>query len=317
MRFYIDCPYTEKEEAKSLGAKWDKDVKKWYYNAEERDPQFDRWQTADIPITDTASTTDTVAEPTYRAETPVPPNTDDSKTHSTPIPRHSNPTKKTSIYKNVRANVYNDDTIKSLSNYIRIRQRMIDHFNSFTNSLESTLNAGSSVKSVSKDMEVLKKLDSFLKSNKSSLNIVFDENIDETSIDTKADAIDRLKEDTEIAIKFNNALLNHLRFINKVKENSNVYLIASREFKGKLDDDTDKLPFVYMSRHSETNLQESETGDFYTTVEQDKEMFLQTPLGTVIEYSYHTIVNEYENDTVHYGNNTFKINIKEIQEILT
>lgn len=31
MRFYIDCPYSEKDEAKSLGAKWDKLEKKWYY----------------------------------------------------------------------------------------------------------------------------------------------------------------------------------------------------------------------------------------------------------------------------------------------
>lgn len=314
MRFYIDCPYNEKEEAKALGAKWDKDVKRWYYRAEERDPRFDRWQIADSPTADATAT----PEPTPDAEiiTPVPPNIDDSRIHSTHVPRHANPTTKTSIYKNTRANVYNDDTIKSLSNYIRIRQKMIDHFHSFANSLENTLNAGSSVKSVSKDIEVLKKLDLFIKSNKSSLNIVFDENTDETSVDTMTNAIDRIKENTEIVVKFNNALLSNLRFIKKVKEDSNVYLIASREFKDKLDDDTNKLPLVYISRHSETCLQESETGEFYSTEEQDREMFLQTPLGTVIEHSYHTIYNEYENDSICYGNDTFKINIKEIQEIL-
>jgi hypothetical protein len=29
-KFYIYCPYEDKEEAKSLGAKWDKDKKLWY-----------------------------------------------------------------------------------------------------------------------------------------------------------------------------------------------------------------------------------------------------------------------------------------------
>ena len=27
--FYINCPYDEKELAKALGARWDKEVKKW------------------------------------------------------------------------------------------------------------------------------------------------------------------------------------------------------------------------------------------------------------------------------------------------
>ena len=44
MRFYLNCPYNEKEEAKSYGAKWDKDAKKWYYIADVPDSRFNKWQ---------------------------------------------------------------------------------------------------------------------------------------------------------------------------------------------------------------------------------------------------------------------------------
>lgn len=44
MRFYIDCPYNEKEEAKALGAKWDGVEKSWYYVAPQQDSRFDKWQ---------------------------------------------------------------------------------------------------------------------------------------------------------------------------------------------------------------------------------------------------------------------------------
>ena len=27
---FLDCPYSEKDECKSLGGRWDNDVKKWY-----------------------------------------------------------------------------------------------------------------------------------------------------------------------------------------------------------------------------------------------------------------------------------------------
>ena len=29
-KFYINCPYEEKDLAKTLGAKWDSEVKSWY-----------------------------------------------------------------------------------------------------------------------------------------------------------------------------------------------------------------------------------------------------------------------------------------------
>lgn len=42
-RFYINCPYGEKDEAKRLGAKWDPDQKKWYYTSPEQEHLFERW----------------------------------------------------------------------------------------------------------------------------------------------------------------------------------------------------------------------------------------------------------------------------------
>ena len=49
-RFYIQCPKGEKEEAKALGARWDKDAVKWYYtNPEDRD-KFLKWLPDGIAI---------------------------------------------------------------------------------------------------------------------------------------------------------------------------------------------------------------------------------------------------------------------------
>ncbi|MBQ3165491.1 MAG: hypothetical protein IJC02_13355 [Lachnospiraceae bacterium] len=42
-RFYINCPYQEKEEAKALGAKWDAIAKKWYYTHSKDKHKFIKW----------------------------------------------------------------------------------------------------------------------------------------------------------------------------------------------------------------------------------------------------------------------------------
>lgn len=42
-RYYIECPYEEKEEAKALGAKWDKNAKKWYYTNPYDGVKFQKW----------------------------------------------------------------------------------------------------------------------------------------------------------------------------------------------------------------------------------------------------------------------------------
>ena len=43
IRHYIECPFKEKEEAKSLGAKWDPERKKWYYTGLQNPALFKRW----------------------------------------------------------------------------------------------------------------------------------------------------------------------------------------------------------------------------------------------------------------------------------
>lgn len=44
MRIYLDVPYDEKEEAKSLGAKWNPRVKKWYAETRpEEYVKFSKW----------------------------------------------------------------------------------------------------------------------------------------------------------------------------------------------------------------------------------------------------------------------------------
>ena len=44
MSLYLNVPYSEKEEAKRLGAKWDPRVKKWYTDAYPKDyVKFAKW----------------------------------------------------------------------------------------------------------------------------------------------------------------------------------------------------------------------------------------------------------------------------------
>ena len=42
-KYYIDVPYKEKDEAKSLGARWDAENKKWYYLNPEDKKLFSKW----------------------------------------------------------------------------------------------------------------------------------------------------------------------------------------------------------------------------------------------------------------------------------
>ena len=40
---YLNVPFSEKDEAKSLGARWDKNVKKWYVPAGVALEDFSKW----------------------------------------------------------------------------------------------------------------------------------------------------------------------------------------------------------------------------------------------------------------------------------
>ena len=42
-RFYLNCPYAEKNQAKDLGARWDKDAKKWYVPNDVDRNLFKKW----------------------------------------------------------------------------------------------------------------------------------------------------------------------------------------------------------------------------------------------------------------------------------
>ena len=42
-RFYLDCPFSEKDEAKGLGAFWDADVRKWYVPGSVDKDLFAKW----------------------------------------------------------------------------------------------------------------------------------------------------------------------------------------------------------------------------------------------------------------------------------
>ena len=46
MRIYLNVPYSEKEEAKSLGARWNPTIKKWYINSttDELPREFLKWE---------------------------------------------------------------------------------------------------------------------------------------------------------------------------------------------------------------------------------------------------------------------------------
>ena len=41
-RTYLNCPFAEKDEAKSLGARWDATKKRWYVDVADLGP-FSRW----------------------------------------------------------------------------------------------------------------------------------------------------------------------------------------------------------------------------------------------------------------------------------
>ena len=42
-RFYLKCPYDEKDECKSLGGRWDNDVRKWYVPKDVDRNLFKQW----------------------------------------------------------------------------------------------------------------------------------------------------------------------------------------------------------------------------------------------------------------------------------
>ena len=44
MKYFLNCPFDEKEEAKALGAMWDKSVRRWYYESDKVESRFDKWQ---------------------------------------------------------------------------------------------------------------------------------------------------------------------------------------------------------------------------------------------------------------------------------
>lgn len=47
-RYYMSVPFAEKDEAKSLGARWDSQARQWYYTAENKDERYARWKVTDI-----------------------------------------------------------------------------------------------------------------------------------------------------------------------------------------------------------------------------------------------------------------------------
>jgi len=42
-RFYLSCPYAEKDECKSLGGRWDPSEKKWYVPNDVDRNLFKKW----------------------------------------------------------------------------------------------------------------------------------------------------------------------------------------------------------------------------------------------------------------------------------
>ena len=42
-RFYLKCPYDEKDECKSLGGRWDNDARKWYVPSDVDRDMFKEW----------------------------------------------------------------------------------------------------------------------------------------------------------------------------------------------------------------------------------------------------------------------------------
>ena len=52
-RFYLECPFDEKDMCKSIGGRWDVDERKWYVPAELDPDQFRRWWPADASASKT------------------------------------------------------------------------------------------------------------------------------------------------------------------------------------------------------------------------------------------------------------------------
>ena len=50
-RFYLECPYAQKDEAKANGARWDPDNKKWYVPSGLDKDLFRKWW----PVSQSAS----------------------------------------------------------------------------------------------------------------------------------------------------------------------------------------------------------------------------------------------------------------------
>ena len=44
-RIYLNCPFAEKDECKSLGGKWDNDQRKWYISENINKEKFQKWLT--------------------------------------------------------------------------------------------------------------------------------------------------------------------------------------------------------------------------------------------------------------------------------
>ena len=44
-RIYLNCPFAEKDECKSLGGKWDNDQRKWYISENMNKEKFQKWIT--------------------------------------------------------------------------------------------------------------------------------------------------------------------------------------------------------------------------------------------------------------------------------
>lgn len=42
-RFYLNCPYDEKDECKALGGRWDNDARKWYVPSDVDKDMFKEW----------------------------------------------------------------------------------------------------------------------------------------------------------------------------------------------------------------------------------------------------------------------------------
>ena len=66
-RIYLNCPFDEKDECKSLGARWDGDERKWYITGEMDTEPFAQWMIDDAPSGQTQKETpsDDEGEKTY------------------------------------------------------------------------------------------------------------------------------------------------------------------------------------------------------------------------------------------------------------